>query len=251
MGLLAGLLDALYPRRCPFCGTLTGREGPCENCERELTLIALPRCHLCGCAADECSCEPPRPEYNAVVAPFYYENAVKRGIYRLKFRGAKRAAEPFSAYMADCYEREFAGLGLDFAVAVPLTKRGRRLRGYNQAQQLARGLCRRIGLPFAEGVLVKLKDNPPQHRVKRRERVSNVYGVFAVSPKAQVEGKNILLVDDVKTTGATLSECAKMLKIAGAKSVFCVTLAVTGLKRRRNSAENQTSSCQMRQTVTK
>ena len=233
LGLLSILLDALYPKRCPFCGTLTGSKEPCEACLQQLKPIEDPRCHLCGCKADECSCEPPRPNYNAVFAPYYYESVVRKGIYRLKFRGAKSAAACFARYMSSCYESLLAPLELDSVTAVPLSKKSYRQRGYNQAEELARELCQIIALPYEKNILIKVKDNPPQHRVKRSERVKNVYGAYMLSPDANVAGKNILLIDDVKTTGATLSECAKILKIAGAKSVFCLTFAVTGLKRRR------------------
>lgn len=112
-------------------------------------------------------------------------------------------------------------------------------RGYNQSALLARELSALLGVPADCHALCKSIDTPAQHALKGAERRGNVFGVFEVPAPESVEGKTILLCDDIKTTGATLDECAKTLKLAGAKEVYCVCIAVT---RKQDKAKQEPPS---------
>lgn len=114
---------------------------------------------------------------------------------------------------------------VDVLVPVPLHIRRLRERGYNQALILVRELNKRTGIPYQERALVKIKDTPMQTSLKKRERGKNLKGVFEVKDPEAIQGKAVVLVDDVYTTGATVNECARTLLKAGAKQVAALTVA--------------------------
>lgn len=159
-----------------------------------------------------------------MAAPFYYEAAARNGVLRLKRYDDPDAIAYFADYLYEVVRREYGAEPIDGLTYVPMTRRAERSREYNQGQLLAEALGKRLSLPVYTA-LAKIYETPPQKALDLRARSGNVLGVFDVIDPA-VRGKTLLLVDDVMTTGATLSECAKMLKIHGAKRVLAVTFAV-------------------------
>ena len=160
-------------------------------------------------------------EFDRCVSPFYYEGVAKRGVLRMKYGKHPAAAEGFAEY-AEQAVRTAYGPSFDFVTAVPFTPAELRSRGFNQSAELGRALARRLGLPYRE-VLGKPGTIRPQHECRAGERWGNVLGAFRVT--ADVAGRSVLLADDIVTTGATLSECSKVLRLAGAKRVDCVAIA--------------------------
>ncbi len=219
------LLAVVLPKRCIFCDALIlPWHESCEACARDLSVIRPPLCPYCGQHKKNCGCLKRRSPFDKVAAPFYYETAARGGILRLK-----RYDDPDAiAYFADCMRavvcREYGGEPIDGLVYVPMTRRAQRRREYNQGKLLADALGKRLSLPVYTA-LAKIYETPPQKALDLHARSGNVLGVFDVLDPA-VRGKTLLLVDDVMTTGATLSECAKMLKIYGAKRILAVTVAV-------------------------
>jgi ComF family protein len=138
----------------------------------------------------------------------------------LKEKAARDVIYSFAYEMAQTVRREYGDIAFDAVTYVPLTKRDRRRRGHDQSQLLAKELARQLNTPCVTA-LVKLTQNRPQKELKPHERVGNVMGVYDVC--ADVQDQFVLLVDDVITTGATLNECAKMLRLYGARQVFVVT----------------------------
>lgn len=114
---------------------------------------------------------------------------------------------------------------VDLIISVPLHKDRQRERGFNQAERIGREIARQAGIPFGRGVLVKIRSTPPQTSLEYGARVENVRGAYALGRKVSVEGKTLLLVDDVFTTGSTLGECARVLRRAGAADVRAITVA--------------------------
>lgn len=226
--IFKNLFSALYPLRCPFCGEvpLFG-EKACEECLKAAPLVEDNPCLICGEGENLCTCKGVGEKFffDGLCGVYYYEGNVKNGIFRFKFRGEKVLGEFFAEKMAERLKECFPGKNFDAVTAVPLTKKGLRKRGYNQSGVLGKIIAEELGLPFEE-LLLKVKDNPPQHLAKGENRRKNVKGVFSVKDKSRVEGKTILLCDDIKTTGATLSECAEILKKAGAEKVYCITAAI-------------------------
>ena len=163
------------------------------------------------------------------MAPFYYENGIKKAIHLLKFGGKEFLAHHLAQDMADCVLTDFENINFDFICYVPFSDAQRIKRIYNQSELLALNLSQELNLPI-ENALVKIFDNNAQHNMSYKEREGNVFGIFDVDSGMDVAGKTILLVDDVKTSGATLNECAWILKIRGAEKVYCIVSAIAGVK---------------------
>jgi len=228
------LLMALYPGRCAGCDhALPWRavdEPLCEACAglAERPDGVCPRCGLPGCDAEEgcptCALDP--PPYGGLASAFWYGGPVRAAIHRFKFDDRPHLYRALSAALADVVEPAWPRGVL---VGVPMTDRSLRRRGYNPAWLLALGLSRRLGLRAPGGsTLVKVRETAPQRGLGARERRDNVAGAFAC--RGDVVGRDLWLVDDVLTTGATAGECARVLLGAGARSVRVLALARTPLE---------------------
>ena len=220
-------LFAFLPRRCAFCGRPTPADTPvCADCGPKLPRIADPRCPQCGREIAACVCRAAARYYDGLAAPYYYEGVARAGLHRFKFRHAPVNAVPFAQTMAETVRSCYAGLAFDWIVPVPMTAKARKKRGYDQARLLADALAETLGIPCVPA-LVKCYETGAQHGLNAWMRKGNLAGVFDVPDRAALDGRRVLLVDDISTSGETLNECAKMLWLCGAASVHCVTLAVT------------------------
>lgn len=210
--LLDRALALLYPTRCAFCHNLMPWNVPvCDHCRN-----TIPRTEGAG------QCQT-FPHVSKCVSPLYYEGTVRDSLLRYKFQSLTGYAKIYGEFLAKCIDEN--GISCDSITWVPLSSRRKHSRGYDQAQLLALELSRRTGIPCVR-LLRKIRNNPAQSGTGgRAERKANVAGLYrAVSPD-QIAGKRILLVDDIVTTGATLSECASMLRKTGAADVCAVTVA--------------------------
>ena len=216
MKLLDRLLELLYPPRCIFCRRFLEKGGPhggpdvCPACRR-----VLPWTSMCG--------RQKRRGISVCVSPLYYEGPVKDCVHRYKFYGAAAYTAPCAALREECVRASIAG-AFDAVSWVPLSRRRLRSRGYDQARLLAEELAKRLDVPLIS-TLKKVRDTAPQSRSgAAKNRYENISGAYRAIDGAAA-GRRILLVDDVITTGATLSECAVTLRQAGAKDVLCCTFA--------------------------
>ena len=221
---------AVFPRRCLYCGVpIVPENTVCDDCRTNLPRISAPICLRCGHQKADCICKQRKLQFKAVCAPFYYENAIATAVHRYKFAGKDYLAADFARDMAETVRRVYADILFDSITFVPFTKKQMRTREWNPGEMLAHALSAELDLPCYP-LLEKLYETESQHTLSARERTGNVFGVFEACNLENVQGKTILLVDDIKTTGATLSECAKMLKLGGAQAVYAVTFAVTHRK---------------------
>ena len=212
MKLLDCILDLLFPPKCPFCGRVREHGGICPECEKALPWTA--ENDACWNISSGLRC----------AAPLWYEDLAREGILRFKFQGASASATALGELLARCAAEHLAG-EFDTVTWVPVSRKRLRKRGYDQAELLARTACR---LWDTEPVrlLNKTADNPAQSGISdAAARRANVLGVYEVCGDAA--GKRVLLIDDICTTGATLSECARVLKDAGAESVVCAAVSKT------------------------
>lgn len=174
---------------------------------------------------------------------YEYEHPLNLLVKKLKYGGEKYLAEVFAREMQSIY---FKYVGhADCIVFIPMTEKRKRERGYNQSEELAKELSKLIEVPVISDVLVKTKETESQVGLERRERLKNVRGSVSVRSKALVNGKRVLIIDDVMTTGATLEVIAEKLKDAGASEVLAITVAsVTskkwGMERLKKEADNET-----------
>ncbi len=226
------LLSLLYPSRCCLCGRLvTWREHICPSCRADAPYVLPPICDLCGRGVNNCDCDGRSHAYERCIMPLYYDGVGHTAMAILKNQGYTCTVEGLAQEMAEVVRREYGGIAFDCVTSVPLYKATLRKRGFNQSELLAKSLAKRIGIAY-QPLLVKLFPTPAQKQQTRIRRAANLLGAFDVIDGHSLTGKVVLLVDDLHTTGATLHECAKMLKIYGTEQVFCVTATAAVLQKR-------------------
>ncbi len=227
------LLHLFFPCRCCLCGCVVGLgESLCAACRSKAPYVLPPVCDLCGRGEDYCTCRRRHRTYERCVMPFYYDGLGEQGIGQLKNAADSSVADGFAVEMAEVLRREYGGIAFDCVMPVPLYKGDERQRGYNPSALLARSLARLTGIPYLP-LLRKMIRTVPQKELTAVQRSGNLLGVFTVDKPACVVGKTVLLVDDTITTGATLDECAKMLKIYGAVAVYAITAAAAVKKEKK------------------
>lgn len=212
MKLLHFLSQWLYPPKCVLCGRILERD------ETDL-------CHSCRVNAPDCPVLRAKyPYLNSWVALWYYDDVVRRSLLRYKFYGRRGQAEAYGRLLGMKLMRQDL-LDFDILTFVPISDKRRRKRGFDQVELLAEKLGSQIG-KHPQPLLKKLRDNPAQSGISgQAERRANVLGVYQVLHPEQLAGKKILLLDDIVTTGATASECARVLLTAGAKEVHLAVVA--------------------------
>lgn len=213
MKVVDWLLDLIYPPRCAFCRRLlSSREkGVCRFCRPKLPYVPADGQVQHFRNVDKC------------LSPLYYHGSVKDSLHRYKFGGATAYADIYSEFIVKCIDEN--QISCDSITWVPLSRRRLRRRGYDQAELLAKLIAKHLGQSPVR-LLKKQRDTPPQSKTGSVEkRRANIAGAYACLRPELLQGKQVLLVDDIVTTGATLSEAARVLKKAGAKEVICATLA--------------------------
>jgi ComF family protein len=155
----------------------------------------------------------------------YYEGPLQEAIHQWKYEGKVSLNRIFVEWMVEGLKRYWSSDSFDLLIPVPLHRERLRVRGFNQALLLAKGLSRRTGIPYRKRILQKKNPTPPQVSLSGAEREKKVRGSFHLVGREEVQGKSVLLVDDVYTTGATVNECAKVLLSQGAARVDVFTLA--------------------------
>ena len=218
----------VFPRRCTFCGRVVDPERElCVRCADTPCRILPPICFACGKSKKDCDCGGGHSRFiTALAAPFYYAGELRIAIHRMKFKGQKQVAELLAREMASFARQVYWGVHFDAVTFVPMTDKEQRERGFNQSRLLAEGVAKALDLECA-ALLVKIFETRRQHALPSRERSGNLLGAFDVCGRDAVAGKRILLCDDLSTTHSTLTECAKMLKLYGAREVFCLTACVS------------------------
>ena len=226
MKLFSSFLDLLFPPKCPFCGRVLDVPGICDACQKALPWTEGEEAVRRGPNGFRCA------------APLRYEGLAKEGLHRFKFRKMPSAAGPIGELIAQCAAEHFSG-EFDTVTWVPVSARRLRQRGYDQARLLAESACRLWDarpLPL----LRKTVHNPAQSGLQESaQRRANVLGVYEPADPERISGRRILLVDDICTTGATLGECVRVLREAGAADVVCAAAALTPLRREKGPASGE------------
>ena len=209
---MSALLDLLYPPRCILCRAFLpdGKESVCDRCAsallREQPVIRRGK------------------KFDLCVSPFVYAGKLRESLHRYKFGGRKFYAKTYGSWLAACIRRELDGQ-YDLLTWVPVSRKRLRRRGYDQAKLLCEQTAAYLQTQ-AVCCLEKVADNPAQSSLSSAEsRENNVKQMYRASEPARFAGKRVLLIDDIVTTGATIGECAKVLKAAGAAKVVCAALA--------------------------
>lgn len=220
-----------FPRRCYGCGEVVYPDQPfCENCNVEKCRVPYPKCFGCGETKSRCKCSEEEKRYTTITAPFYYENEISNCIKNFKFKGYTDNGDYLADEMIKSISEDFQDIKIDAVVSVALSEKRKRQRGFSQTDYLAEKISEKINVPFCRNALIKVKETIPQVELGGKERKTNLVGTFEVNKDVFLKGKTVLLCDDVKTTGSTLNECAKVLKRAGVKEIVCITAAISKSK---------------------
>lgn len=206
--------EILFPNRCPFCDKLIDESlNACKSCENKLQRFSITTYAI---GSMKCS------------APFRYEGMYAGAIKRFKFRKRRNYTKALGCYMVEAMHSVFTPEELarvDLVTCVPMHKKDLN-RKRNHSELLGAECASRLNLDYAR-VIEKVRFNKKQHHLKGSLRYENVKGAFGCPDKELVKGKNILIIDDIITTGATLGECAKVLTKAGCASVICAVFCAT------------------------
>ena len=218
MSLMARIAALLFPPKCVLCG------GILEKNELDL-------CRACRTDAPECGAKTGKlPFVDSWLALWHYEGHVRRSLLHYKFYGKRHYAMTYGRLLAMKLTREREN-GYDIVTWVPISRWRKLRRGYDQVELLARCVCAELGTEPIQ-CLKKIRHNRAQSGiVGQAHRRANVLGVYDVVEKQRFQGKRILLLDDVITTGATVGECARVLLTAGAEEVHCAAIAAANHKK--------------------
>lgn len=221
------LVDALLPPACASCG----RPGQmfCLDCRGAIKWVREPVCQLCGRPVDGRLCQACRaspPAAQSIRSATYYRDPVRRLIHRFKYEGLFALGEPLGQLMVEAWPSWQRPV--DLVLPIPLHSRRQAERGYNQSELLVKEMCRRLHWPSDKKALSRVRRTRPQLGLTADERRANVHGAFVADPP-RVEGKRVLLIDDVCTTGSTVTAAAIALHEAGALSVMAYCLCTVGV----------------------
>lgn len=222
-----GVADLIYPPFCCSCGK-GGDSYLCAKCIEEIRFIDHQHCRTCGTPTEKTTCpecEGREYAFERAASVGVYEGALTKAIHTFKYDNRIALADRLAELMAMGYANARFPERVDLVIPVPVHRSRLVERGFNQAEELAVRFCRLKRLPYRKDVLIKKKKTPHQVELSQEMRYSNVKNVFAVRNSETVRGKRILLIDDVFTTGSTLSESAQVLMDAGAAGVYVYTLA--------------------------
>lgn len=224
--------NSIYPDdcNCIICDkeiVRGAKYGLCEDCYNKLPKFER-HCITCGIPMDNeamlcLRCQNNKRYFDFARSCFVYENDLKKLVLKLKFYNGKWVAKYLAQMMYDKLDEN--DLCVDVVVPVPISDKRLKERGYNQSALLARPIAEKLGVPLVEDAVIKFKDITQQTKLTGKQRCDNVVGAYKVQNRRGVSGKMVLLIDDILTTGSTMNEVARQLKIAGASVVYGLVVA--------------------------
>ena len=223
-------MELLYPKTCCFCGKISVQEI-CDSCKEKVSYIKEPRCKKCGKPIryeeqEYChDCQKQLFHYVQGRSLWIHKGAVPWSIYQFKYHNRRIYGKFYAKELYRVYGESIEEWGIDLIVPVPLHWRRRRKRGYNQAEIVARYLGELTGIPVDKHLVIRKKYTEPQKTLNNKERVKNLKHVFDVR-KMTVRAKNILLIDDIYTTGSTIDAISKVLLEKGHNKVWFLTISI-------------------------
>jgi ComF family protein len=232
--IFSAAASLLYPATCVVCSAdVSGSEYLCADCRRRAPRIVPPFCAKCSepfpgaiTQAFSCAnCEHRTLHFDCAVAVYRSRGLVRKVLHQFKYGGQRHLRYPIASWLAESLsDPRLRGRHFDLIVPVPLHPARERERGFNQAALLAELIAVPAAVP-SRPVLQRIRYTTTQTAYDRAERMENLHGAFRLRKNRDVRGLRVLLIDDVLTTGSTLSECARVLRRAGARSVHGVTAA--------------------------
>ena len=230
MNIWKKYLELLYPQTCYFCGK-NDTKNICDECAKKIEYLKEPRCKKCGKPiryAEKEWC------YDCENRIFYYEQGrslwlhkgpVRWSVYQFKYHNRRIYGEFYAKEMYRLYGELVKSWGIDVIIPIPLHKKRKRKRGYNQAEIIAKHFGKLTGIPVESRTVVRIRNTAPQKELTHDERKKNLRESFRVT-RGWKGYKNVLLVDDIYTTGNTIDSVAKTLKEKGVHKVWFLTISI-------------------------
>lgn len=226
------LLDILFPRECPVCGDIAVSKGDyvCAACKGEFVPIRSPYCLKCGkqitdTGAQLCTgCLGKSHDFDEGRAAFLYNDAMRKSIYRFKYNNKQEYARYYGLIISQILGDKIKSYRADALIPVPMYKTKERKRGYNQATLIAKELSKHVDVPVREDIVARRKSTKIMRSLGAKEREKNIKKAFKLR-KDSVKLNNVVIVDDIYTTGATADAVAACLKAGGVKHVYVIALA--------------------------
>lgn len=227
------ILDLLYPPRCPVCERVLMKEEPliCSRCRKDLPFVKEPYCMRCGkpirshekelCA----DCEIHNRLFDEGRAVFLYEKGIRLSVNRLKFYNHREYIPFYGECLLGLYREVESSWSADCLVPIPMHRKKRAVRGFDQAYLLAKYLSKHTHLPLPEDLLIRSRFTESSRKLGRNDRRKNLRGVFSIHSGARIP-ESVILIDDIFTSGATMDEASYALRTAGVKRIYFLTVCI-------------------------
>lgn len=227
-----GFLDLLYPRRCPVCHDIAVPAGQkiCAECQKKLTPAVGPRCFRCSRPLKKneqeyCrNCRTKSYHYDRGIGIFAYGTVLQQSLIKLKYENRQEYGTFYGEFAAYYAKKQISNWGIEVLIPIPLHAKRMQKRGYNQAEIIASAMGKCLEIPMDGEILKRVRNTRPQKELTEIERQQNLKLAFQIS--GRMKYKNILLIDDIYTTGATVNAAAETLKNAGAEKVYFLSIAI-------------------------
>lgn len=231
------ILELLFPKRCPLCdkpvSKVHERNGFCESCYRKLPIINGFRCYTCGRKLSQndkelcfdCAKANRKRYFEKGFSLCEYTDIIRSSVYRLKYSNRAEYAKAYGRLMAMQFGKAFCRVKADGVIAVPLHPLREQKRGYNQADLLAKAFSEYTKIPYYKNYVVRTENTKPLKAMTAFERQNNLKNAFKISQN-DVKLNIIIVIDDIYTTGSTIDAVSRVLKAAGVKKIFFLTLAI-------------------------
>lgn len=217
------LLEIIFPRKCAFCNIIINEDYTCKKCKKKLE-------YMCTNYAYE---EIINRKFENLIYAYFYIGIIREKLLEFKFKNKKFLYKFLSERLVNEI-RKYCIQKFDYIIPVPISFKRYLERGYNQSYLIAKFISKELNKPLIKLGLIKVKNNLKQSTLKIDERLQNVKGAYKVLNSKLINGKNILLVDDIYTTGTTVNECSKVLKASGANKIIVATIAKAKIDKQEN-----------------
>lgn len=218
---------AFFPNRCCVCGkVIEPDELFCDYCRITVARVPDNILRLWSRCKNLRKIPTMKLHFDGYIGPYYHEDGGKDIVYNFKLGKRIELADIISSDMAVVFRKFYNNIDFDFLCGVPMRKFKVLCSEFDQVAVLCEELEKKLNIPY-NPIIEQIKTKKPQHTLSAKERFKNVKGIYAIEPKCDIRGKTILLIDDISTTGASLNECAKILKKNGARKVYCLMATIT------------------------
>ncbi len=233
--MLGAIINLFYPALCRACSKKINEfdRNICDDCAKKIKERLPPFCVKCGrqlkgspeLIAMCPDCKEDKLYFDRAWSACCYDGLLKDLIHDFKYKKITSLSTDFTALIINFMKKHIIGKDCQIILSIPMHPNRLFRREINHADILARGLGKNLGISYSTNTLRKMKNTPLQSKLKRQERIKNLSSSFSLKDNSIVRNKNIILVDDLFTTGSTVNECSRLLKNSGAKYVEVVTLA--------------------------